>query len=221
MTHEFKTPISTISLACEAMNDEGMMGQTINQTRPYVKMIDDENKRLGLLVERILQSAVLDRGIVELKCEKVELNSVLYDATENARLKIDSLLGRLDVYFPQTQFFVYADQMHLANCLSNLLDNAIKYSKGKPQVKVEMRIDKNLILVEVKDKGIGIKAEHINKIFDKLYRVPTGNVHNVKGFGLGLSYVKSIADLHGWTVTVKSVFGEGSTFLLSMALYEE
>ncbi|MBU2020569.1 MAG: HAMP domain-containing histidine kinase [Bacteroidetes bacterium] len=221
MTHEFKTPISTISLACEAMNDEGMMGQSINQTRPYVKMIDDENKRLGLLVERILQSAVLDRGKVELKREKIVINSVVYDVVENARLKIDSLMGRLDAHFPHFELIVEADQMHLANCLSNLLDNAIKYSKGKPDVTVHLRQEKNRVIVEVTDKGIGIKAEHIDKIFDKLYRVPTGNIHNVKGFGLGLSYVKSVVDMHDWKVDVKSIFGEGSTFLLSIPLYEE
>lgn len=216
MTHEFKTPISTISLACEAMSDSDMLGDSVNQTRPYVRMIDEENKRLSLLVERILQSAVLEKGKAELKKEFVLLNTMVYDAVENVKLKVRSMNGQISLDLPKEEMTVYADKMHLNNCLSNLLDNAIKYSKDAPQIEVVVTSDKASYQISVKDHGLGIRKEHIDKIFDKLYRVPTGNVHNVKGFGLGLSYVKSIIELHKWDLTVKSAFGEGTTFTIKI-----
>lgn len=216
MTHEFKTPISTISLACEAMSDSDMLGDSVNQTRPYVRMIDEENKRLSLLVERILQSAVLEKGKAELKKEFVLLNTMVYDAVENVKLKVRSMNGQISLDLPKEEMTVYADKMHLNNCLSNLLDNAIKYSKDAPQIEVVVISDKTSYQISVKDHGLGIRKEHIDKIFDKLYRVPTGNVHNVKGFGLGLSYVKSIIELHKWDLTVKSAFGEGTTFTIKI-----
>lgn len=216
MTHEFKTPISTISLACEAMSDSGMLGDTVNQTRPYVRMIDEENKRLSLLVERILQSAVLEKGRAELKKEFVLLNTMVHDSVENVKLRVNSLNGQIALNLPKEEMTIYADKMHLNNCLSNLLDNAIKYSKGAPDIQVDVVSDKLSFQISVTDKGLGIRKEQIDKIFDKLYRVPTGNVHNVKGFGLGLSYVKSIVDLHEWDISVKSVFGEGTTFTIKI-----
>lgn len=216
MTHEFKTPISTISLACEAMSDSDMLGESVNQTRPYVRMIDEENKRLSLLVERILQSAVLEKGKAELKKEFVLLNTSVHDAVENVKLRVSSLNGQISLDLPKEEMTVYADKMHLNNCLSNLLDNAIKYSKGAPNIEVVVVSDKTSFQISVTDQGLGIRKEHIDKIFDKLYRVPTGNVHNVKGFGLGLSYVKSIIELHKWDLTVRSVFGEGTTFTIKI-----
>jgi two-component system phosphate regulon sensor histidine kinase PhoR len=214
MTHEFKTPISTIQLACEAMSDGGMMGEAAEQTKPYVRMIDEENKRLSLLVESILQSAVLDKGKVELHKEPVILNEMIHDIGENAKLRLKSVDGSLDLRITKEYVEVSADRMHLANCISNLVDNAIKYSPEQPNIRIELKKTVAGSVLEVEDQGIGIKKEHIEKIFDNLYRIPTGNVHNVKGFGLGLSYVKSVAILHGWDVQVKSVFGEGSTFCL-------
>lgn len=214
MTHEFKTPISTISLACEAMNDSGMMGESVERTKPYVRMIDEENKRLSLLVESILQSAVLDRGKVNLYKETIVLNELIHDISENAKLRINSLNGKMQVNICTDFIEVFADRMHLANCINNLVDNAIKYSNGQPDIRIELSKLGQQVRIEIEDKGIGIKKEHMDKIFNNLYRIPTGNVHNVKGFGLGLSYVKSIVELHGWNITVKSVPGEGSIFCL-------
>lgn len=216
MTHEFKTPISTISLACEAMSDSSMMGEVTDKTRPYVKMINEENNRLGLLVESILQSNVIDKGQLRIRKEPLILNELIFDVCQHAKMRIDSQGGELHTDIGQTLMETEADKMHLSNCLHNLIDNAIKYSNGVPKVSVSL-IDKgNQYQIEVADKGVGIKKEHLGKIFDSLYRVPTGNVHNVKGFGLGLSYVKSIVDIHSWEIDVKSEFGVGSTFTLTI-----
>lgn len=216
MTHEFKTPISTISLACQAMDDPDMMASGAENVKPYVKMINDENKRLGLLVERILQSAILDKGEVNLKLEKVLLNEIIHDVVHHAQFRIRNGGGEIDLDITSELIEIEADRMHLTNVISNLVDNAIKYSEDSPQLTISMHINHGVVQIAVKDEGLGIKKEHINKIFDKLYRIPTGNVHNVKGFGLGLSYVKAISDLHGWNVKVESKYGEGSTFTLEI-----
>jgi two-component system phosphate regulon sensor histidine kinase PhoR len=219
MTHEFKTPISTISLACEAMNDKDMVGEQSTQIAPFVKMIQDENKRLGVLVERILQSAVIDRGEIKLKKETFSINPIINEVAENARFRIQQTGGKILVEIPQTPIELYTDKVHFTNIFQNLVDNAVKYSKEVPKITISLREENKKLLLSVKDEGIGIKKEHLNRIFDKLYRVPTGNVHNVKGFGLGLSYVKAISDLNNWEVKVKSKFGEGSEFIITINDY--
>ncbi len=217
MTHEFKTPISTISLACEAMADPGMISNTA-ETEPYVKMIREENKRLSLLVEGILQSAVLDRGELKLKEDKVILNEVIHEVAHNAQFRIQNRAGEIKLNLPHELIEIQADRMHFVNVLTNLVDNAIKYSEESPKIEIKLSKENKYILLSVKDHGIGIRKEHLPRIFDKLYRVPTGNVHNVKGFGLGLSYVKAISDLHGWNVIVRSKIGEGTEFIIEMKL---
>lgn len=213
MTHEFKTPISTISLACEAMGDEDMV-KSGGDIQPYVKMIRDENGRLSTLVERILQSAVLDRGEGKLNKEKLIINEVIHDVAHNAQFRLQHSGGTILLHLPTELIELEADRMHFTNIVTNLVDNAIKYSKKVPEVEISLKRENKKIYLSVKDHGIGIKKEHISRIFDKLYRVPTGNVHNVKGFGLGLSYVKKVAEMHGWNITVKTRFGEGSEFTL-------
>ena len=216
MTHEFKTPISTISLACEALGDQDMVASAAPDITPYVRMIQEENKRLGKLVERILQSAVLDRGELKLQKENVLLNEVIHDVANKAGFRIESLGGKLKLNIPNELLYLYTDKLHLTNVITNLVDNAIKYSDKAPNIEITLNKENKKLQLSVKDKGIGIKKEHINKIFDKLYRIPTGNLHNVKGFGLGLSYVKAIADMEGWRVNVKSKFGEGSEFIIEI-----
>jgi len=216
MTHEFKTPISTISLACEAMNDADMMTDNVESVKPYVKMIQDENKRLSLLVEQILQSAVLDRGELKLKKEKVLVNEILHEVALHARLRIKSMGGILLLDIPTNLIEIEADKMHFTNLITNLVDNGIKYSEGAPDILIQMKKVDDQYVISVSDKGIGMKKEHLSKIFDKLYRIPTGNLHNVKGFGLGLSYVKAIAELHNWNITVQSEVGKGTTFNLKI-----
>jgi two-component system phosphate regulon sensor histidine kinase PhoR len=216
MTHEFKTPISTISLACEALNDKDMMQQDTANIAPFVKMINDENKRLSLLVERILQSAVMERGEVKLREEQVVLNEIIHEVANHAQFRIQNSGGTIKLNIPTELISIQTDKMHMTNIITNLVDNAIKYSSNAPEVEISLRRENKKLLLSVKDHGIGIKKEHLTKVFDKLYRVPTGNIHNVKGFGLGLSYVKAIAELHGWNVVVRSKYGEGSEFTLVM-----
>lgn len=214
MTHEFKTPISTISLACEALGDKDMVNQGTDGTQPYVKMIQEENKRLSLLVERILQSAVLERGELKLLEEKILLNEIIHDVAQTAKFRIQGSGGEIRLDLPTELIHISSDKMHLTNIISNLVDNAIKYSEEAPNIEISLKRENKKLLLSVRDHGIGIRKEHLKKIFDKLYRIPTGNLHNVKGFGLGLSYVKAIAGLHGWDINVKSKFGEGSEFTL-------
>lgn len=216
MTHEFKTPISTISLACEAMHDPAMMGGQTENAAPFVKMIQEENKRLGVLVESILQSAVIDRGELKVIMEKVPVVEVIQSVAKTASFRIAGLDGELILQMPKEEVYIEADRMHFTNMVNNLVDNAIKYSKDKIHVTVKLEVFTERLELSVIDKGIGIKREHISKIFDKLYRVPTGNVHNVKGFGLGLSYVKALADMFGWSVHVTSQVGEGSEFRVTI-----
>jgi two-component system phosphate regulon sensor histidine kinase PhoR len=214
MTHEFKTPISTISLACQAMGDQEMMGGDLSHSATFVKMIDDENKRLGVLVERILQTAILDRGELKLKFETINLTELVKEVCEHALFRLQSVNGELIENIADEHIFIVGDRMHTTNVVSNLIDNAIKYSKENPSILVSLKKEGARTTLSIKDHGIGISKEHISKIFDKLYRIPTGNLHNVKGFGLGLSYVKSIVELNGWNIEVKSKPNEGSEFTL-------
>lgn len=214
MTHEFRTPISTISLACEAMSDKDMIGSETSNVQTYVKMINDENKRLSLLVERILQSGSLEKGELKMHEERVLLNEIIHNVVQSAELRISSAGGKITMDLCSELIEIKGDRMHITNAISNLLDNAIKYSSGAPDVKITLKKEGRKIYLTVADSGIGIKKEHIDKIFDKLYRIPTGNVHNVKGFGLGLSYVKVIAELHHWNITVKSKPEVGSEFTI-------
>lgn len=215
MTHEFKTPISTISLACQAMSDSDMIDEQANTAvSPYVKMILQENARLETLVESILQSAVIEKGDIKYKDEIINLTQIVETEIDKARFRVKSLGGKIEFndFFESIEF--EADKMHVTNIISNLLDNAIKYSKEKLVIKVSIESDNKNVYLIVCDNGIGINKEHIPRLFDKLYRVPTGNVHNVKGFGLGLSYVKAICDHYKWEITVKSDYGEGTTFTI-------
>ncbi|MBL1280534.1 MAG: HAMP domain-containing histidine kinase [Fluviicola sp.] len=217
MTHEFKTPISTISLACEAMNDSDMVGVQNDSAQPYIKMINDENKRLELLVERILQSASIDKKELHLNKEPILLNELLENIVGKAKFRIENTDGQIKLEMPSELITISCDKMHTTNAISNLIDNAIKYSDSSVNVLVSMKKQGTKVIISVADDGIGIKKEHINKIFDKLYRVPTGNIHNVKGFGLGLSYVKAIAEIHNWEIDVTSKFGEGTRFELNIS----
>ncbi len=215
MTHEFKTPISTISLACQAMSDTDMIDEQSNAAvSPYVKMINQENKRLETLVESILQSAVIEKGDIKYKDEPINLVQLTENEVEKARFRIKAIDGKIEFndVFESIEF--QADRMHVTNIISNLLDNAIKYSKENPVIRVSIESDNKHVYLNVSDNGIGIKKEHIPRLFDKLYRVPTGNIHNVKGFGLGLSYVKAICDHYKWDIKVESNFGEGTTFTI-------
>jgi two-component system phosphate regulon sensor histidine kinase PhoR len=215
MTHELKTPISTISLACEALSDP-VMSKSEARVGQYVSMIRDENKRLGVLVENVLRSAVLDRKEMELSRDEVDLHKVILAAIRNIELQAQQKGGQIETNLSAARPIIFGDKVHLTNLVYNLLDNAIKYSKQIPQIKVITKNDNSCVTVMVQDNGIGIKKEDQARIFEKLFRVPTGNIHNIKGFGLGLSYVKMIVEKHHGTVSVQSEPGKGSTFIIQL-----
>ncbi|MEM9052373.1 MAG: HAMP domain-containing sensor histidine kinase [Bacteroidota bacterium] len=215
MTHELKTPISTISLACEALADP-VMSKSKERHNQYVGMIRDENKRLGVLVENVLRSAVLDRQDMELAYEEIDLNEVIETAIKNIELQIHKKGGSIEFRKSVGLNPIQGDRIHLTNVVYNLLDNAIKYSSDDPKVKVSTSKNDSTVLMSVSDNGIGIKKDQQDKIFDKLYRVPTGDVHDIKGFGLGLSYVRAIIEKHLGIVSVKSELGKGSTFTIQI-----
>ncbi len=215
MTHEFKTPISTISLATQLIQEEPQAAKSESILR-YLGIIKDENIRLGQQVERVLQTAQMEREEIVLKKKLVDLHALIQQVADmNAPLLL-SHQGALNLHLDATQSQVAVDEVHLSNVLNNLLDNAIKYSPDDPQVDILTRSDNEGLHIFVSDKGIGMQKEVFLSVFEPFYRVPTGNVHNVKGFGLGLSYVKKIVEAHGGQVHVSSKLGEGSTFELTI-----
>lgn len=217
MTHELKTPISTISLACEALSDQDM---TIDEKRRsnYVRMINQENSRLGLLVENVLKSALWDSGNFDLKRKKISLNSIVNDVVNSIEIQVKNRGGIITTSFTKETDTIEGDKVHITNLVFNLLDNAIKYSKDQPEIYVSTEIKGTNIVLIVEDKGIGISKIDQKKIFEKFYRVPTGNIHDVKGFGLGLNYVKEIVQKHGGKLFFTSKLGLGSKFSIYLPL---
>lgn len=213
MTHEIKTPIATISLACEAMNDPDVKSSETLAAN-YLKIIGDENQRLGGIVEKILQNAIIEKEDFRLKREKVNVNEIINHVIHTHGMHIEVKDGKIIKSFQADRPFVFADKWHLTNAISNLVDNATKYSPRKPQIEIITGNYGEGVTISVIDSGIGISKEDQKKIFDKLYRVPTGNIHDVKGFGLGLSYVKTIVERHGGKITVESELKKGSRFTL-------
>ncbi len=213
MTHEFKTPISTISLACEVLADASVE-KSQERTNKYMKMIKDENKRLSLLVENILQTAILDKGEFKLKVQSTDIHNLIDQTISNIKLQVENKQGEITTDLKAENHIINADKVHITNIVFNLIDNALKYSKEKPLISITTRSHKEGIIISVKDNGIGISKENQHRIFDTMYRVHTGNVHNVKGFGLGLSYVKAVVEKHGGSIKVESELNKGSTFIV-------
>ena len=217
MTHEFKTPISTIALACEAMEDSDVNnGKDNSSVLPFIDMIRQENRRLEVLVESILESAALEKQNIQWGKEEVNLSEVADKVIENALFRVGKENCSIMLSKPEEPIIIICDRLHLRNLLSNIIDNAVKYSIGRASVEVDIKQNQKSIVLSISDSGIGIKKEHIDKIFDKLYRVPTGDIHNVKGFGLGLNYVQRICEGYQWNIKVKSKYGVGTTFVITM-----
>src|ERR1700756_527756 len=208
MTHEFKTPISTIALAGEMLSD-GSIVKTPEKLDRFTKMIREENKRLGVLVESILQTAILDKGDFKLQRSEFDLHDIIQSAVEKIYLQVEQKNGNLHTNLAAKQSIIWADKVHITNIVLNLLDNALKYSKEIPDISISTENTANGISFSVKDNGIGISKDDAKKIFDQFYRVSTGNVHNIKGFGLGLSYVRAIVVKHGGQISVESELGKG------------
>lgn len=211
MTHEFKTPISTIALAGEMLADSSI-SKTPEKLARFTNMIREENKRLGVLVESILQTAVLDKGDFKLQRTNFDLHELILSAIEKIHLLMDQKNGKLRTNFAAKQSIILADKIHITNIILNLLDNAIKYSKDVPDIIISTQNISDGIVFSVEDNGIGISKENAKKIFDQFYRVSTGNIHNIKGFGLGLSYVKAIVTKHGGQISIDSELNKGSVF---------
>ena len=220
MTHEFKTPVSTVSLACQALTDSDM-DKSFEMYDTYVGIIQEENKRLGLMAEKILQTAIIDQGRLNLKRERVDFHECINEVVNNYEFVVNEKGGHIRTELNAELSVISADRVLLKNVISNLLDNANKYSDDCPQICVRTKNINEGLQFEVEDNGIGISKKNLKKIFDKLYRVPTGNVHNVKGFGLGLSYVKAIVDEHKGKIDVESQLKKGTAFKIWIPFEEE
>lgn len=217
MTHELKTPISTISLAAQMLKDKSIPVESKNIDH-VSGLIADESKRLGYQVEKVLQMAVFEKFKLDLKIKEIDIHNLIKKAIHNLNLFIKSKNGVVNCKFDAAEATVPADEMHILNVFNNLLDNAIKYSKDAPLINVSTKNIKNQIVISIEDHGIGMSKDNLKKIFDQFYRVPTGNVHNVKGFGLGLSYVKKIVEEHKGKVYVESEPERGTRFDIYLPL---
>lgn len=217
MTHELKTPISTIALSAEVISDPEIVHEP-DRLREYARIIRSENDRLRTQVERVLQLATMDKDRLELKHDPVDLHAVVHEVTGSLKLAMQEHRVQLDLDLAAERHVVTGDKVHLTNALFNLLDNALKYGRADTTLHVRSRSRGNELTISVQDHGIGIKSEDLRHIFERFYRVHTGNVHNVKGFGLGLHYVQQIAQAHGGGISAVSTHGKGSTFTLSLPL---
>ena len=213
MTHELKTPISTIGLSCEMLLKEDFSNDPTRIQR-YAGLIYKENKRLENQVEKVLNIAKLDQNEIILNKQVLQIHELIEEAAESFRFNQLEKGGTIDLKLDASSNEIFGDLVHITNVIFNLLDNAVKYCNDFPVVEVSSTSSSKGVYIQVKDYGIGIKKENLKFVFDQFYRVPTGNLHNVKGFGLGLYYVKMIVEAHGGTINVKSIFGKETAFNL-------
>lgn len=217
MTHEFKTPLATISLAVDALKNEKVINDK-TKTAYFTGIIKEENKRMNKQVEAILQAALLDNESVKLDLKKTSVNELIISALNNIELQVQEKKGKLQLKLDATKDAILVDEVHFTNLVSNLLDNAVKYSKDNLLIKFTTQNIGDQFRIRIEDNGIGMSKETLSRIFEKFYRAHTGNIHNVKGFGLGLSYVKTMVDAHRGTIKAESVLGKGTTFILTFPL---
>lgn len=219
MTHEFKTPISSIKLASDyLLKDEKIKSDSrMNQ---YVGIIRDQNNRLNNQVEKVLNIARLEKDRFRLNKEALFLQDIIKDIVDQEKIKFENVEGKITTDFSVDPIQIQVDKLHFTNVVSNILDNALKYCKRKPEVKISLHSLKNKAVVRIQDNGIGIAKDDLKQIFNKFYRISTGNIHNVKGFGLGLFYVKNICDAHGWDIDISSTIGTGTLLEIKMNIYK-
>lgn len=218
MTHEFKTPLATISLAVDALKNEKVM-QSRDKMEYFSGIIKDENKRMNKQVETILQAALLDKQEIQLNLGKQQVHDVIRNVVENFELQLADKNGSAELQLKASKDVIMADEVHFTNLITNLIDNAIKYSKDSG-LKIKVSTDNHAgnIRIKIEDNGIGMSRETVNRIFEKFYRAHTGNVHNVKGFGLGLSYVKAMVEAQKGKIKADSTLGKGTIFTLEFPL---
>jgi two-component system phosphate regulon sensor histidine kinase PhoR len=211
MTHEFKTPLSTISISSEVLRDPKIVN-TPDRLLNYATIIENETNRLKQHVERVLQMARLEKSDVALKKEQIDAHELIRDAVQNSSVLLQEKNGTIELYLNAQHSLINVDKLHFTNVLFNLIDNAIKYNRASPKLEITTGNVNGDVFIDVKDNGIGISEENQRKIFHQFYRVPTGNLHDVKGFGLGLNYVKRMVEALRGKISVKSNLNEGSTF---------
>jgi two-component system, OmpR family, phosphate regulon sensor histidine kinase PhoR len=211
MTHELKTPISTISLASQLLKDKSVPME--HKNIDYISgIIDDESKRLSYQVEKVLKTALFEQGQIKLRLRQLDIHELIDNVVHNFEIQVKNRNGSIEKNLEATRSIVNIDEVHFTNIIFNLLDNAVKYSKDEPEILIATSDNNTGIYISVSDKGIGIKKQDQKKIFDQFYRVPTGNLHDVKGFGLGLNYVKKMVEEHGGQITLESELKKGTTF---------
>lgn len=215
MTHEFKTPLATISLAVDALKNEKVINDK-TKWQYFNNIIKDENKRMNKHVETILQAALMEKQEFKLNLTPLHIHDLLPHITENFQLQLQEKNGKIELLMNATDDVINVDEVHFTNIVSNLIDNAIKYSKENLIIKLITHRTPKYFIVQVQDNGIGMSKETVKRVFEKFYRAHTGNLHNVKGFGLGMSYVKSVVDAHKGKIKVESTLGKGSTFTIEI-----
>ena len=217
MTHELKTPIASISLAAQMLNDNSV-GKSPAMLSHLGGVINDESKRLRFLVEKVLQMSMFDRKKAVFKKKELDLNEMVENIANSFTLRVEHTGGKIYTEIEAIDSAIYVDEMHFQNVIFNLLDNAVKYRKQDMPLDIYMKTwnDDQYLYLSIRDTGMGIKKENLKKIFEKFYRVHTGNLHDAKGFGLGLAYVKKIIDLHKGTIHVESEFGKGTKFTIAL-----
>jgi len=220
MTHELKTPISTISLASQMLNDDTIPVENKNMGH-ISRIIDTESKRLGIQVEKVLQMAIFDKGKLKLKYKQTDVHELIQHLVENFSIQVKKRGGKIEFNPGAMNSNVSIDNVHFTNVISNLLDNAIKYCKREPDIHLSTKQSGNSIIIRISDNGIGISKENQKRIFEKFFRVPTGNIHNIKGFGLGLSYVKKIVEIHNGSINLRSELNKGTSFEIKLPLTED
>ena len=217
MTHELKTPIASISLAAQMLNDESVTKSPAMMNH-LGSVINDESKRLRFLVEKVLQMSMFDRKKAVFKKKELDLNEMLESIASTFSLRVEHTGGKIYTEIEAIDSALYVDEVHFQNAITNLMDNAVKYRKPDKPLDIYIKTwnDDEHLFFSIRDTGMGIKKENVKKIFDKFYRVHTGNRHDTKGFGLGLAYVKKIIDLHDGEIKVESDYGKGTKFTVKL-----
>jgi two-component system, OmpR family, phosphate regulon sensor histidine kinase PhoR len=217
MTHEFKTPISTISISAGVLKQPNII-ENPKRLANYANIIHNEATRLKEQVERVLQMATIDEDTLKMRAEQVNIHEIIATTVENMDALLNSCEGQITTNFEAEHYIIKGDMLHLTNILFNILDNAIKYCEEAPNISIKTINTPHKIIITITDNGIGIAKDHIRKVFDKFYRVPTGNIHDVKGFGLGLNYVKVVVNAHKGSVKLESKIDVGSTVTITLPL---
>jgi two-component system, OmpR family, phosphate regulon sensor histidine kinase PhoR len=217
MTHEFKTPLATISLAVDALKNERVQHDK-EKMQYFGNIIKEENRRMNKHVETILQAALMDKQELKLNFKSIHAHEVISKVVDNFRLQLEEKTGKIELTLNARADLINADEVHFTNLVSNLVDNAIKYSKEELFIRVYTHCTNRHFILRVEDNGIGMSKESVKRIFEKFYRAHTGNIHNVKGFGLGMSYVKTVVDAHKGKIRVDSALGRGSVFTVELPI---